>query len=239
MKHHTTPTAALIIPTSVQPSSTSSHEPLPSQYRTSTQVQSGESHQSFNAVTTSKRRRGSRTRTRTHSKRSQVFSTTIEGQPAADVGSQRPQATSSSLTGELAHISSTTLFSTDVTIAVATPNTYTGHGHLRSSKVPCVWPKDTNLRNSGKGRLLLTEQTTIVRTTITESFELIHASLMFKHAFPGNLLINKFLVDALSTAALHVPNAEDVHVRILQDHSYCTMMSALVCVCLLLRMSLL
>ena len=62
---------------------------------------------------------------------------------------------------------------------------------------------------------------------------------MFKHAFPGNLLINKFLVDALSTAALHVPNAEDVHVRILQDHSYCTMMSALVCVCLLLRMSLL
>ena len=155
MKHHTTPTAALIIPISMQPSSTSSREPLPSQYRTSTQVQSGESHQSFNAVTTSEHRRGSHTCTRTHSKHSQVFSTTI-------VGSQHPQATSSSLTDELAHISSTTLFSTDVTITVAMPNTYTGHGHLRSSKVPHMWPKDTNLCNSGKGRLLLTEQTTIV-----------------------------------------------------------------------------
>ena len=131
------------------------------------------------------------------------------------------------------------LFSTDVTITVVMPNTYTGHGHLRSSKVPRVWPKDTNLCNSGKGRLLLTEQTTIVRTTIMELFKLIHASLMFKHTFPGNLLINKFPVDALSMAALHVPNAKDVHVRILQDHSYCTMMSALVWLCLLLQMSLL
>jgi hypothetical protein len=68
-----------------------------------------------------------------------------------------------------------------------------------------------------------------------KAFELLHASIMFKHAFPDRLLTNKFIEDALSTAALHVPNADDVHVRILHDHSYCSTISALVCVFALLQ----
>jgi len=123
------------------------------------------------------------------------------------------------------------LFLTDSTITAATPDISANHGHLRSTEVPRTWPEDTDLRSSGNGRIRLTDQTPIVRATITEAFELLHASVMLKHAFPDHLLTCKFIEDALSTAALHVPNAEDVHVRILQDHSYSLTMSALVCMC--------
>ena len=190
----------------------SSRKPLPSQDQTSTQVHS--EHQSVHAVATSEHQRGSRPRTRSEhprtrtrarsehsrSRRSEVLTTTIGGQPAADTVSQHPRATASSVTG---------------------------------TEVPWVWPEDTNLRTSSKGNLLLTVQSSIVRKTISESFELLQAYLTFKHAFPDSILMNKFIEDALSTAALHVPNAEDVHVRILRDYSYCARMSYLVCVCLL------
>jgi hypothetical protein len=64
-----------------------------------------------------------------------------------------------------------------------------------------------------------------------EAFELLHASIVLKHAFPDHLLTCNFIEDALSTAVLHVPNAEDIHVHILQDHGYCFTMSTLVCMC--------
>ncbi|KAF8264815.1 hypothetical protein EI94DRAFT_1866005 [Lactarius quietus] len=48
-----------------------------------------------------------------------------------------------------------------------------------------------------------------------------------QHAFLDSLLANKLIKEALSTAALQVPNVEDIHVRILQDHGYCVTMSAL------------
>ena len=44
------------------------------------------------------------------------------------------------------------------------------------------------------------------------------------------LLASKFIQDALSTAALQVPNAEDVHVRIHTDHAYFVQLAALVCI---------
>ncbi|KAN0140700.1 hypothetical protein V8E53_001527 [Lactarius tabidus] len=56
---------------------------------------------------------------------------------------------------------------------------------------------------------------------------MLHASIQLKHAFPNQLLTTKFLVDALSTASLHVPNAEDVHVCLLRDHGYCSKMCSL------------
>ncbi|KAN0138827.1 hypothetical protein V8E53_003215 [Lactarius tabidus] len=62
----------------------------------------------------------------------------------------------------------------------------------------------------------------IVRATITEAFEMLHASIVLKHVFPDSLLTSKFLMDVLSTASLHIPNAEDVHVCLLQDHGYCS-----------------
>jgi hypothetical protein len=101
------------------------------------------------------------------------------------------------------------------------------HGHPRSTEVLRLWPEDTDLcLNSG--RLKLTDQTSIVRKTITKSFELLHASIILEHAFPDVLLASKFIQDALSTASLHVPDADVVHIRILQDHNYFEMMSTLV-----------
>ncbi|KAF8261029.1 hypothetical protein EI94DRAFT_1705850 [Lactarius quietus] len=47
------------------------------------------------------------------------------------------------------------------------------------------------------------------------------------HAFPDSLLANKFIEEALSTAAIQVPNVEDIHVHILQDHGYCVTMPTL------------
>ena len=113
------------------------------------------------------------------------------------------------------------------------PDISTNAGHQRSARsaqVSRVWPEDTDLR-LGSGKLRLTDQTSILRAIITESFELLHASIIMKHAFPDSLLANKFIEEALSTAALQVPNAEDIHVRILQDHAYCLTMSALVSLC--------
>ncbi|KAN0141478.1 hypothetical protein V8E53_000723 [Lactarius tabidus] len=58
-------------------------------------------------------------------------------------------------------------------------------------------------------------------------FGFLHASIMLENSYPDALLTSKFIQDALSTAALHVPNAEDVHVRILKDHPYFVKMSIL------------
>ena len=93
-----------------------------------------------------------------------------------------------------------------------------------------MWPEDTNVLNAADGKVRLTEQTPIVRATITKAFEFLHASIILKYAFPDSVLMSRFIEDALSTAALHVPNAEDVHARILQDRRYCSQMFALVCI---------
>src|ERR1700761_2268016 len=113
------------------------------------------------------------------------------------------------------------------------PDISTNAGHptsTRSTQVSRVWPEDTDLC-LGSGKLRLMDQTAIVRAIISESFELLHALIIMKHAFPDSLVANKFIEEALSTAALQVPNAEDIHVWILQDHVYCLTMSALVSLC--------
>ena len=117
------------------------------------------------------------------------------------------------------------------------PEVTTDHGHPRSTRVAQLWPVDTDLHfSSGLGKVKLTDQTPIVQATITDAFDFLHASIIFEHAFPDALLTSKFIQDALTTASLHIPNAEDVHVRILNDHAYCSKMSTLVyCTCFPLR----
>jgi hypothetical protein len=151
--------------------------------------------------------------------------TTIKDRRAAYLDSQRPQASALGSTGELKRLYAMSY--TDSQPAT-TPDIST-HSCPQSSKVPRMWPEDTDLVDNESGRIRLTIQMPIVRATITEAFELLHASIVLKHAFPDPLLTNRFLVDALSTASLHVPNAEDVHVRLLRDHGYCSKMCTLVC----------
>jgi hypothetical protein len=85
------------------------------------------------------------------------------------------------------------------------------------------------LHFSASGNVKLTDQTPIVRKTIASSFGFLHASLILENAFPDVLLSGKFIRNALSTAALHVHGAENLHVRILHDNDYCGKISLLVC----------
>jgi hypothetical protein len=62
-----------------------------------------------------------------------------------------------------------------------------------------------------------------------KAFGFLHASIMLENSYPDALLTSKLIQDALSTAALHVPDAEDVHVHILKDHPYFIKMAILVC----------
>lgn len=89
---------------------------------------------------------------------------------------------------------------------------------------------------NASGNIKLTDQTSIVRATITKAFGFLHASIVLENSYPDALLTSKFIQDALSTAALHVPDGEDLHVRILKDHPYFVKMSILVCfLCLSLK----
>ncbi|KAI9430723.1 hypothetical protein H4582DRAFT_2063463 [Lactarius indigo] len=110
--------------------------------------------------------------------------------------------------------------------ATTTREDSTHYGHLRSTEVPQLWPTETDLINA-LGKLRLRDQLDIVRSTITSSFNFLHASIVLENAFPETVQIARFIWDTLGTASLHVKGAEDVHARILRDNTYCWKMSAL------------
>ncbi|KAI9447601.1 hypothetical protein H4582DRAFT_2068214 [Lactarius indigo] len=89
------------------------------------------------------------------------------------------------------------------------------------------WPVETDIHACSSGKVKLTDQTHIVRSTTTNAFHFLHASIILTQAFPDPSLINKFIQDALITASLHTTGADDIHVRLLNDHLYCSQMSIL------------
>ncbi|KAH8976951.1 hypothetical protein EDB86DRAFT_2838744 [Lactarius hatsudake] len=147
----------------------------------------------------------------THSKCRQVIATGLKG--TASEGRQvifsyptgYPQAASSEF-------------------AATTPEDSTRNGN--TGEVPQLWPMDTDLSKTSV-KLRLTDQSSIVRSTITGSFSLLHASIVLENAFPETLQVARFIWDALVVASLQVWGAEDVHARILKDSNYCWQMSVL------------
>ncbi|KAH9060276.1 hypothetical protein EDB87DRAFT_1728537 [Lactarius vividus] len=107
--------------------------------------------------------------------------------------------------------------------AATMPEDSTRNGH---TEVPRLWPADTDLSKTSV-KLRLTDQSSIVRSTITGSFSLLHASIVLENAFPETLQVARFIRDALSAASLQVRGAENVHARILKDSNYCWQMSVL------------
>ena len=105
------------------------------------------------------------------------------------------------------------------------------HEHPRSPSAPQRWSQDTDLCcKSPSGKIQLKDQTPIIQATDSTSFNFLHASLVLEHAFLDVMLARKFILDTLSTVALHVSNVEGVHVCIHTDHTYFKQLAALVCI---------
>ncbi|KAH9040364.1 hypothetical protein EDB85DRAFT_2140500 [Lactarius pseudohatsudake] len=172
----------------------------------------------------------------THSERRQVIATGLKG--TASEGRRviflyptgYPHATSSEFAGATSkgrRGATTRSERTQVTtpgFAATTPEDSTRNGH--TGEVPRLWPMDTDLSKTSV-KLRLTDQSSIVRSTITGSFSLLHASIVLENAFPETLQVARFIRDALGAASLQVRGAEDVHARILKDSNYCWQMSVL------------
>lgn len=91
------------------------------------------------------------------------------------------------------------------------------------------WPLETNLiYGSNPNKIKLTDQNEVVRRTIKSTFNILHASIIFQHAFPDALLTTKFIQTALLEASSNISAAKHVHDRILNDHSYFSIISLLV-----------
>ncbi|KAH9020988.1 hypothetical protein EDB85DRAFT_2152660 [Lactarius pseudohatsudake] len=172
----------------------------------------------------------------THSERRQVIATGLKG--TASEGRRvifsyptgYPHATSSEFAGATSkgrRGATTRSERTQVTtpgFAATTPEDSTRNGH--TGEVPRLWPMDTDLSKTSV-KLRLTDQSSIVRSTITGSFSLLHASIVLENAFPETLQVARFIRDALGAASLQVRGAEDVHACILKDSNYCWQMSVL------------
>ena len=90
------------------------------------------------------------------------------------------------------------------------------------------WPVEMELHISDKGSLKLTNQTEIMRKAISDSFTVLHTSIVFLHAFPDALLTATFIQQALLTATSRLPGATEIRKHILIDHGYYMKMSILV-----------
>ncbi|KAH8979375.1 hypothetical protein EDB92DRAFT_1821052 [Lactarius akahatsu] len=172
----------------------------------------------------------------THSKCCQVIATGLKG--TASKGRQvilsyptgYPQAASSEFAGatskgrrgETTHSECTQ--ATTLGFAATMPEDLTRNGH--TGEVPQLWPMDTDLSKTSV-KLRLTDQSSIVQSTIMGSFSLLHASIVLENAFPKTLQVARFIRDALVVASLQVWGAEDVHAHILKDSNYCWQMSVL------------
>ncbi|KAN0141683.1 hypothetical protein V8E53_000145 [Lactarius tabidus] len=97
--------------------------------------------------------------------------------------------------------------------------------HQTKKHIPQVLLLNTNKANicipSTLKLLLQTPEAPLSRTDVQPTQILSVLKFLCRdpqHAFPNQLLTTKFLVDVLSTASLHIPNVEDVHVCLLWDH---------------------
>ena len=93
-----------------------------------------------------------------------------------------------------------------------------------------VWPIDTELIYVlGTTKIMLTAQSPVMRTVLTDSFENLHASLLIHCAFPNASAIPTFIRDALVFAASsNRPRASNIHDRLLLDSVYLATLSHLV-----------
>jgi len=71
------------------------------------------------------------------------------------------------------------------------------------------------------GGIMLTTQRPLVRMVIQDSFDILHASLVFINVFPNAPLAVQFVKDALLSSALnHTPGADAIYHQLMHDEEY-------------------
>jgi hypothetical protein len=106
---------------------------------------------------------------------------------------------------------------------------------VSSSQIPAgsqlsasQWSNETNLVLED-GKVKLTQQTVVVRSVITESFNILLGDLLFKNAYPDATETYDFISNAILIAASGIKPASEVYCRLLQDQEYFTKVLRQVC----------
>ena len=92
------------------------------------------------------------------------------------------------------------------------------------------WPPETDIvLFPGTNKILLTLQTTLMRSIFQDAFEHLRVSLLFIHAFPDPALTCSMISEALGAATQsHLPRAGIIRNRLELDEDYIVKMSRLV-----------
>jgi hypothetical protein len=93
-----------------------------------------------------------------------------------------------------------------------------------------MWPSDTELTLfPGTTKILLTLQSVLMHEIFQDSFEHLHVSLLFIHAFPDPSLTHSMTYEALTAAAQsRLPRSINIQMRLKMDEEYMSRMCCLV-----------
>jgi hypothetical protein len=100
------------------------------------------------------------------------------------------------------------------------PDTGPDASSPQKEKAASHWPKDTDLVLNAAHKLMLTNQNVVVRSVITESFNILLGDLLFKNAYLNANETFDFVQNAVLVAASRISAAKDVHCRLSQDNDY-------------------
>jgi hypothetical protein len=93
-----------------------------------------------------------------------------------------------------------------------------------------TWPSDTELALfPGTNKVMLTLQSSLMRSIFQDAFEHVRVSLLFIHAFPDPTLTRSMISEALAVATQsHLPRAANIRNRLELDEEYTSKMCRLV-----------
>jgi hypothetical protein len=85
-----------------------------------------------------------------------------------------------------------------------------------------TWPVETEVNVvSGTNKVVLGNQSQLLRFVIQEAFEHLRSALCFIDAFPNAMAMPSMIRDCLISAAKsHGPRASNIHQRLLSDEDY-------------------
>ena len=94
-------------------------------------------------------------------------------------------------------------------------------GAATTPNLQVKWPAEMDVVfKSGTNKIVLGNQSDLLRLVIQEAFELVWSVLCCVNAFPNAMEMPSMIRDSLIAAAESLPAASDVHQRLLSDEGY-------------------